>query len=170
MARKRRAYPLIGWREWVALPELGIKEIKAKIDTGARSSALHAFDLEEFTRKGKPWVRFVVHPVQRSPHPEIECSAPLVDRRLVRSSGGRTTLRPVIHTPVALGGSVWPIEITLVNRDVMGFRMLLGRQAVRGRFLVNPGRSFLNGELLAGTAIKGGRPKKKRRKLVEVEQ
>ncbi len=134
---------MIGWREWLALPELGIDRIKAKVDTGARSSALHAVDLEPLVRDGSPWIRFRVHPVQRSSRPEITSEAPLADERLVRSSSGRASLRPVIRTAVTLGTASWPIEITLVNRDVMGFRMLLGRSAVRRRFLVDSGRSFL---------------------------
>lgn len=133
----------IGWREWIALPELGVKRIKVKVDTGARSSALHAFDVERFEVAGVPWVRFQIHPVQRDAHTTVAAEAPLVDERWVRSSSGRRTFRPVIRTRVRLGGSSWPIELTLVRRDLMGFRMLLGRRAIRNRFLVHPGRSYL---------------------------
>ena len=134
---------VIGWRERVALPELGISEIKAKIDTGARSSALHAFELEIFTRDGKQMVRFKVHPYQRDTKRTIIAEAELLERRTVRSSIGYAQLRPVIQTVVELGEKQWPIELTLTNRDAMGFRMLLGRQAVRQRWLVDAGKSFL---------------------------
>lgn len=136
---------VIGWREYIALPELGIGEIKVKIDTGARSSALHAFEIELFRCRGKDMVRFKVHPYQRNPHYTIATEAQLLDQRQVRNSGGHTQLRPVIETSVEIGEFCWPIELTLTNRDVMGFRMLLGRQAVKNRFLVHPGKSFLFG-------------------------
>jgi hypothetical protein len=138
--------PLIGWREWIALPELGVPAIKAKVDTGARSSALHAFALETFRRRGREWVRFEVHPIQRSERAARTVEALVVDHRKVRSSGGHEQVRPVILTEIELLGGRWPIELTLTRRDVMGFRMLLGRQAVRGRFLVHPGRSWYNGK------------------------
>lgn len=136
---------VIGWREWLVLPELGIAAIKAKVDTGARSSALHAFDLQTFERDGQPMIRFKVHPLQRSAAETVTAEAPLLDLRTVRSSGGHVSVRAVILTEVELLGKRWPIELTLANRDVMGFRMLLGRQAVRRRFVVDPGCSFLGG-------------------------
>ena len=135
----------IGWREWVALPDLGVTRIKAKIDTGARSSALHAFDLERFRRRGNDMVRFTIHTLQRSSKRVIVAEAEMLDERVVRSSNGVNALRPVILTRVELLGESWPIELTLASRDEMGFRMLLGRQAVRGRFLIDPGRSYLAG-------------------------
>lgn len=138
--------PVIGWREWVALPELGVEYIKVKVDTGARTSSLHAFDLEEAVRGGVPVVRFMIHPEQRRAHPEIPVELPLVARRRVRDSGGRSELRPVVETEVSLHGRRWPIELTLTRRDAMGFRMLLGRQAIRNRFLVDPGRSYCAGK------------------------
>lgn len=141
--RRARELPVIGWREWLVLPDLGVDAVKAKIDTGARSSTLHAFDLERFERHGEPWVRFVVHPVQRSTRETVTAEALLLDERHVRNSGGKQQLRPVILTTVDLAGDRWPIELTLTNRDEMGFRMLLGRQAVRNRFVVDAGRSFL---------------------------
>jgi hypothetical protein len=139
---KRSPRPVIGWREWLALPDLGVERIKAKVDTGARTSALHAFDIHRFERGDEPWVRFLVHPVQRETRTTVAVECPLVGERLVRSSDGRRTRRPVIRTRVCLGSECWPIEVTLVRRDLMGFRMLLGRQAIRGRFVVDPGRSY----------------------------
>jgi len=137
---------VIGWREWVALPDLEIPAIKAKIDTGARSSALHAYDLRYFTRAGRHMVRFKVHRLQRDTGHVVEAVAPLVERREVKNSGGQTTVRPVILTTLEMMGESWTIELTLVRRDEMGFRMLLGRQAVRERFVVDAGRSFYNGK------------------------
>jgi hypothetical protein len=141
----RRQLPVMGWREWISLPELGVTRIKAKVDTGARSSSLHAFDVELFTRRGRRMVRFEVHPLQRSTRPRVVAEVELHDMRTVRSSSGHETLRPVIVTPVEFAGGSWDVELTLANRDTMGFRMLLGRQAVRGRLLVDPGRSFYGG-------------------------
>lgn len=138
--------PILGWREWLALPDLHISHIKVKVDTGARSSALHAFDIHHFERDGTAMVRFKVHPHQRSTTVTVEAEAPLWDERLVRSSSGHTQPRPVIRTPIALGDRQWSIELTLTNRDAMGFRMLLGREAVRHRFLVDPGRSYRLGQ------------------------
>lgn len=131
--------PIIGWREWLDLPDLGIKNIKAKIDTGARTSALHAIHIETFEQK----ISFQVHPHQRDDEQTIFADAKLLEWRNVKNSGGQTQLRPVIQTSIILGKYCWPIELTLTNRDLMGFRMLLGREALRGRFLVNPGQSFL---------------------------
>lgn len=142
MEKTRRALPTIGWREWVGLPDLGIAQIKAKVDTGARSSSLHAFDIEPFSRDGVDWVRFRVHPVQRDASVTVAAEAKVLDRRSVRSSSGRAAMRPVIITRVALLGVTWPIELTLANRDAMGFRMLLGREAFRSRFLVDAGGSY----------------------------
>lgn len=147
-ARRKPGAPklVVGWREWVALPELGIDALKAKVDTGARSSALHAFDVEGFHREGERWVRFSVHPRQRDAVTTVRAEAPWIDERLVRSSSGATTRRPVVRCLLHLGDRSWPIELTLVRRDLMGFRMLLGRQALRRRCVVDPGRSFLVGE------------------------
>lgn len=141
----RPSLPAIGWREWIALPGLGVEHIKVKIDTGARSSALHAFDVERFRHDGEERVRFLIHPYQRETETTIEAEAALVDERWVRNSGGRRDLRPVIATDVLWNGERWPIEVTLTRRDVMGFRMLLGRQAVRGRHVVDAGRSYYGG-------------------------
>jgi hypothetical protein len=146
--KPHRGLPVVGWREWLALPDLGIKSLKAKIDTGARTSSLHVFDLETFRRGGREWVRFSVHPLQRNSRRTIHTEARIEEYRKVRSSSGQATLRPVIVTTVKLLGNEWPIEVTLANRDAMGFRMLLGRQAVRRRFWVDPGRSYYAGRPL----------------------
>lgn len=152
----KQPLPVIGWREWVGLPELGIANIKAKVDTGARSSSLHAYDLRTLVRDGERWVRFRVHPVQRETHTVVEAEAKVVDVRSVRSSSGKSTLRPVIITNITLLGQTWPVELTLANRDEMGFRMLLGREAFRNRFLVHAGRSYF-----------GGRPERKKKKKIK---
>lgn len=139
---------LIGWREWVALPELGIKRIKAKIDTGARTSALHAFQLDVYSEGGKQKVRFAIHPHQRSLKKIVHCSAELLDIRWVSDSGGHREQRHVIQTPIVMGDNSWPIEITLTSREDMRFRMLLGRTALDQNFLINPAASYLLGKSL----------------------
>ena len=136
---------IIGWREWVRLPDLGIRKVKAKIDTGARSSSLHVSDVQVVDRKGMNTVRFQVHPMQRSTKGTIHCEAEIVEFRQVRSSTGHSQRRPVIITTIDVLGQAWPIELTLANRDEMGFRMLLGRESLRGRFLVDAGKSFYGG-------------------------
>ena len=144
MAKKtKKDLTVVGWREWVGLPDWGIASIKAKVDTGARSSSLHVVDLEQFERDGVPWVRFRVHPVQRKSAKTVEVEAPVLETRLIRSSNGKVARRPVIVTNVTLLGNTWPVELTLASRDEMGFRMLLGREAVRRRFLVDAGASYL---------------------------
>lgn len=139
---KRPLHRSIGWREWVVLPELGTSPIKAKVDTGARSSSLHAFNVRVFERRGVEMVAFEVHPLQRSDRKKLKGEARLLDFRRVKSSGGHVTLRPVIELDIELMGERWPIELTLASRDTMGFRMLLGRQAIARRFVVDPARSF----------------------------
>jgi len=134
----------IGWREWCSLPELNIPQIKAKIDTGARTSALHAFFVEPYQENGLDMVRFGVHPLQKRLDIEIICHHPVKDFREVSDSGGHREMRYVIETPVVLGDHSWLIEMTLTNRDSMKFRMLLGRTAMAG-MQVLPDKSFLFG-------------------------
>jgi hypothetical protein len=137
---------VLGWREWVQLPELGLPPIKAKVDTGARSSCLHAFETRPFTRDGQLWVRFGIHPHQDDPQTECYCEAPVADERPVTDSGGHTETRLVIVSRVVLGPWSDDIEITLTNRDTMRFRMLLGRTAmVKGGFTIDPSGSYLLG-------------------------
>ena len=142
MPLSKREKVTVGWREWVCLPDLGVDRIKVKIDTGARTSALHAYRVKPFRRKGRRFARFFVHPVQRHRQPEILCEAPIVDERIVTSSNGKQEHRYVIRTRLKIGDLEWPIEVTLTNRDEMGFRMLLGRQALRQRLIVDPGGSY----------------------------
>jgi hypothetical protein len=145
--------PVVGWREWVSLPEWGISWVKAKVDTGARSSSIHAVNLQRFERDGVPWVRFRVHPLQRKSAETVEVEAPVLETRLIRSSNGKVSSRPVIVANLTMMGATWPVELTLASRDEMGFRMLLGREAIRRRFLVDSGGSYY-----------GARPKRKKKK------
>ncbi|GAA4882616.1 ATP-dependent zinc protease [Ferrimonas pelagia] len=135
-----------GWREWAALPELGVSRIKAKLDTGARTSCLHAFYTRTYEHNGEPWLEFHLHPNQGDEETVLICQAPIVDQRNVTDSGGHVENRPVILTPMQLGGDLWPIEMTITNRDTMKFRMLIGRTAMRGRLLIDSDSSYLLGE------------------------
>jgi hypothetical protein len=135
----------VGWREWLALPALGIPAIKAKVDTGARTSCLHSHRVERLREAGKELVRFEVHPLQGRRDLSLTCTAELLDQRLVSDSGGHRELRWVIRTPIRIGAEQWPAELTLTDRDSMRFRMLLGRTAMHGRILVDPEASYLAG-------------------------
>lgn len=154
--RKKRLSPrktAVGWREWVALPTLGIRAIKAKFDTGARTSSLHAFDVETYLVDGEEWVEFTVRPLQRNSVVRHHCLAKVIDRRWVTNPGGRRQKRIVIASDVRIGDDDWPIEINLTDRDEMGFRLLIGRTAMHGRLVVDPGTSY-----------RLGRPKSRRHK------
>ncbi|QBX55472.1 hypothetical protein EXE58_08420 [Nocardioides seonyuensis] len=144
---------IAGWREWVSLPDLGVEWVKAKLDTGARSSAIHAFDLTELERDGRSWVRFSIHPWQRSTDDIVEVELPVHDRRTIRSSTGHEQERYVVLMDVRLLDRTIPVEMTLSRRDEMGFRLLIGREALRQGFLVDSSRSYL-----------GGRPKRRTRR------
>ena len=135
----------IGWREWVAMPDLGIVEVKAKVDTGADNSSLHAFNIERFFEDGAEMVRFEIHPRQRKRRPSIDCVARVVGERKVKNPGGRSELRPVIRTKLVVAGEELDALVNLTTRDEMTFRMLLGRRTVRNHFLVDPGRSYIGG-------------------------
>lgn len=147
--KRRRPKPppakALGWREWAQLPDLNVRAIKAKLDTGARTSALHAFSIETFQRDGIEMVRFDIHPVQRSSAESVRAEAAVLEHRKIKNSGGHQEVRPVILTTLRIGDGEWPIELTLTARDEMGFRMLLGREALRGRAIVDPGSSFREG-------------------------
>jgi hypothetical protein len=136
----------LGWREWVQLPELGLRNVKAKVDTGARTSALHAFEVMPFDKNGVSSVQFKIHPNQRDNDTVVVCTAALIDERIVRDSGGHREKRWVIETPVHIGKHVWLVECTLTSRDDMIFRMLLGRTAINNRAVVDPSRSYLLGK------------------------
>lgn len=145
--RPRATRPSVGWREWVDLPELGGGQtVKAKVDTGARTSAIHATGHTPVERDGQTWIEFHLHPDHDDPDRTVTAVAPLVDRRAVRSSSGEEEERYVVRTPIVLHGSRYDIELTLTERADMGFRMLLGRRALRRRFLVDPGHSYLSSD------------------------
>jgi hypothetical protein len=132
-----------GWREWVHLPDLGLTDIKAKLDTGANYATLHALDITPFDKDGTLWVRFIVHPTQYNKKHRIICEAEVVEKRVIKSSSGQPQERYVVRTTLTMGDKNWPIELTLTNRTGMRYRMLLGRLALKRRFLVCSGRSYL---------------------------
>jgi len=136
----------VGWREWVSLPELNLPGIKAKVDTGAKTSALHAFKIEPFTRDQQDFVRFFIHPIQKNNDLVIQCESKIIDQRHVTDSGGHQELRYVIKTNLQLGNHQWAIDMTLTNRDNMRFRMLLGRRAMKNRLIVDSAKSYLSGK------------------------
>ena len=142
-ARSQRA--VIGWREWAAFPDLGVERINAKIDTGAKSSAIHALKVREIDIDGEAHAAFFLHPLQGRGKPQIACCEPIVDRRVIRSSNGQEEARLVIRTRLAMGDRVWKIELTLADRDAMGYRLLIGRDALGRKYLVNPAASYALG-------------------------
>lgn len=137
---------IVGSEEWCSLPEIGLPMIKARVDSGAKTSALHAFNIRTFIRSGDQWVSFEIHPIQRDDRTVVRCEARVVDRRTIKSSSGETESRFVIKTTIQFYNGSWDIELTLTNRDSMGYRMLLGREAMAGRMLVDPSLSFCLGE------------------------
>ena len=138
---------IIGSEEWCAIPQLGIHAIKVRVDSGAKTSALHAFNIQPFTRANSPWVAFEIHPVQDNRKIALRCEAPVADRRVVKNTSGQGERRYVIKVPLRMADQAWDIEITLTNRDSMGYRMLLGREAMNGRILVDPSDSMVLGRI-----------------------
>jgi hypothetical protein len=139
-------YSIVGWREWLTLPELGIANIKAKVDTGARTSALHAYYVEPFEKTQQQWIRFGIHPLQNDTDYCVHCEALVKDQRIVTDSGGHKENRYVIETLLSLGHKSWNAELTLTDRDSMRFRMLLGRTALSNEFHVDPSASYVQGK------------------------
>lgn len=133
---------IIGFREWISLPDLDMVAIKGKIDTGAKTSSLHAFDIKVVKRSGVRWVKFKVHPIQKNDDLVVSCAAPLLDKRFVTDSGGHKEMRCVIKTTIKMGSHEKEIELTLTNRATMKYRMLIGREALK-QFYIDPGQSYL---------------------------
>ena len=134
---------LIGWSEWASLPELAVERVKVKVDTGARTSALHAVNLATEMRDGQEWISFTLHPLQENTQVALTCTAAVKEYRTVRDSGGHEESRAVIDTAIEVGGEEWPIEVTLTDREHMAFRMLLGRSAIKNKFYVDPNNEYL---------------------------
>ncbi|MFW6174368.1 MAG: ATP-dependent zinc protease [Chloroflexota bacterium] len=138
---------MVGWREWISLPDLGITRIKAKMDTGASSSAIHAMEVETFERDGVRMARFQVHPLQRNSSVTVDCEAEVIGERIVRSSSGHAVRRIVVRARARIGGRIARLDLTLAQRDQMGFRMLVGRRGLRrARLAVDPAGSYLSGK------------------------
>ncbi len=140
--KPRATHRILGWKEWVSLPKLKVPRIKVKVDSGARTSALHAVNMEYFWKKKRRMVRFKIHPMQGTHESEVSAEGEVVAERWIRSSSGHLSKRPVIITRIKLGRISWPIELTLISRDVMGFRMLLGRRALANEWLIDPSRAY----------------------------
>lgn len=152
--KKDKSIRTLGWREWIKLPDLGVKRVKAKVDTGARSSSLHAYDIEITEMESIQWVKFKIQPLQKNRTEIIQASAPVQEFRKVKSSNGQTTTRPVVRTTIEIYSMRYKIDVTLFDRTKMGFRMLIGREALQDRFVVDAARSYC-----------GGKPKKKKKKV-----
>ncbi len=153
---------VFGWEEWVELPGLGLPAVRAKVDTGAKSSSIHAFMIEPYGRADKRRVRFGVHPVPERPDIVVYCSAELVDQREITSSNGEVELRYIVRTPLRIGGQEWPVEISLTNRESMQYRMLVGRSALRDNIIVDPNLSCVQGALSPELYDKLPKPKRRR--------
>jgi ribosomal protein S6--L-glutamate ligase len=147
MNQLNEAKTIIGSDEWCAFPSLKIPAIKARVDSGAKTSSIHAVNIQKFSQNDEQWVRFEVHPLQKNKKITVHCEAPLIDQRVIKSSSGDKEKRPVICVELSLGEKQWEIEVTLTNRDSMGYRMLLGREAMNGRILIDPEGQCLLGEL-----------------------
>ena len=143
----------IGNQEWCAFPRLGLPAIKARVDSGAKTSSIHAFNIDSFVKDSSEWVSFQVHPLQRNDEILIRCESQVIDRRNVKSSSGTSETRYVINTPISLGDKVWDIELTLTDRDAMGYRMLLGREAMNGRLIIDPSRQCLLAKISSKKAM-----------------
>ncbi|NVK73983.1 ATP-dependent zinc protease [Marinomonas sp. CT5] len=146
MNQKNEAKMIIGSDEWCAFPSLNIPAIKARVDSGAKTSSIHAINIVRFSRDDEHWVRFEVHPLQKNRKVTVNCEAQLIDQRIIKSSSGDKESRPVIRVPLSLGEKTWEVEVTLTNRDSMGYRMLLGREAMKGRVLIDPEGLCLQGD------------------------
>lgn len=146
MNQHNEAKMIIGSDEWCAFPLLNIPAIKARVDSGAKTSSMHAINIVRFTRNNAHWVRFDVHPLQKNRKITVHCEAPLVEHRVIKSSSGDKENRPVICISLSLGGVTWDAEVTLTNRDSMGYRMLLGREAMNGRILIDPEKECFLGD------------------------
>jgi hypothetical protein len=143
---------LIGWREWAELPALNIPLIKVKVDTGAKTSALHAYDIQIIKLNQKEFVEFAIHPIQTNDQISVPCRAEIIGMKTIKSSNGHKQIRPVIHTPIKIGSRSWDIEVTLTNRDIMHHRMLLGRTAMLN-LLINPSKSYCQGFISKSMAL-----------------
>jgi ribosomal protein S6--L-glutamate ligase len=142
----------VGWKEWAKLPELNIPLIKVKIDTGAKTSALHAYDLEIVKKNNKDYASFSIHPIQKNDTISVKCLSEVIDLRIIKSSNGLTEKRYVICTPMQIGQKIWDIEITLTNRDIMHHRMLVGREAMKS-ILVHPAITFCQGKITSKKSV-----------------
>lgn len=138
---------IVGWQEWCSLPKLHVPAIKVKIDTGAKTSALHAWDIHPFHRHGELFVHFILHPIQRNIRITQICSAKVIDERIIMNSGGQKEKRYIINTPIVLGDTTWNIEVSLTNRDALSFRMILGRDALKNYLIIDTAKKLCHGKL-----------------------